>query len=292
MGEMFIPRSEDEPSKEKYGRNVAIHAFFIRHGQKLDLPGAEEHAGLSPLGAQQAQEFGQALSPKDAIAGYSSTVDRAWETVEHAIAASSTEKKLKIRPKDELFEIVIKFSDQFREFARQTVYSHLPDNFGQLTEVEKEEARNKTRGEFANIWFAYDQTRPDAESPSPYEIASGIAYLIERYQKMAEKLQSGSDIDIINGTHAFITESFLKYALKRKIDNQEVVGFSDIEEIGGVLRPSEAVEFVIQRDDDGNQTTLVKLRNHEYLLDEDKLTELAQYHFEHFKKLGGSKATT
>lgn len=72
--------------EEKFGRDVKIHAVFMRHGEKT--PSGE----LTEEGKIQAVRFGENLEIKDAIKAYSSPVQRVLETVNTVIENAPHEK--------------------------------------------------------------------------------------------------------------------------------------------------------------------------------------------------------
>ncbi|MDO9399446.1 MAG: histidine phosphatase family protein [bacterium] len=234
--------------KEKFGQNVEIHAIFVRHGEK-DASGK-----LTEEGKKQAAEFGKSLESKDAIKGYSSSIERVVETVEQIIKNSPNDKKLKTRIRTELSipPVSQEFLKEFRE--------------------KEKEGHGK-----AIKWFLdFGIKKPDSGTDSPHEIAESFAYVLMKYFKMADKLYSGSDIDLVNGTHQGFPESLLMYVLKRKTDNKEVVGFDDVDEIGGALKFTEGMEFIVKTEEQGDKKLTVNFRGQEYDIDMEKLKELAE----------------
>lgn len=249
---------ENEPpiatpeSLERFGKNVEIHAVFVRHGEK------GEGGELTDEGKRHASEFGERLANKDAIKGYSSPVQRVVETVEQIIENSPHDKKLKTRIKTELMP-----SLSSQEFDNK---------FGEL--------EKQAPGAAAEWYLSFGSQRPDPKTTSPHEIAESFAYILTKYLRMSDKLYSGSKIDIINGTHQGLTEFLLKEVLIRKIDDKEVVGFEKLEDIGGALKFTEGVEFVIKTDEHGNKNLIVNFRGQEYNMDMPRLDELAKSYAE------------
>ena len=243
-------------SQERFGRNVEIHVIFVRHGEK----GGEGE--LTDEGKKQASGFGENLENKHAIKGYSSPIQRAMDTVEHIIENSPHDKKLKTRIRT---EIGIPPSSQ--EFYKK------------FRELEEEGA------DTAAEWFlSFGQERPDSETFSPHEVAEAFAYMIAKYSKMADKLYSGSNIDLVNGTHQGLPEALLKEVLKREVDGREVVGFEKAEDIGGALQFAEGMEFAIRTDERGGKSLKVIFRGQEYGIDMVKLAELAKAYEERQKQ--------
>lgn len=244
-----------EKRSEKFGRNVEIHVIFVRHGEK------DETGKLTEEGQRQAEEFGESLESRGAIKGYSSPIQRVVETVERVIKSAPHDKKLKTRIRNYLKP---PFSPEFvRKFREQ-------ERKGHDTAVE---------------WYLnYGDRKPDTETVSPHEIAESFAYLLTKYLRMTDKLYSGSNIDLVNGTHQGLPEALLKEILKRKIDDKEIIGFEKLEDIGGALRFTEGVEFVIEADGEGSKRLTVNFRGQEYDIDMIKLEELAKSYEEKQKQ--------
>jgi broad specificity phosphatase PhoE len=248
---IFTPESQ-----ERFGRNVEIHAVFVRHGEK------GEGGELTEEGKNQAAEFGEQLEKKDAVKGYVSPVQRAIETVERIIESSPHDKKLKTRIRTE-----IGIPPSSKEF------------YAKFKELEKQGP------DAAAEWFlSFGAERPDTETASPHEVAESFAYVLAKYLRMADKLYSGSNIDLVNGTHQGLPESLLKEVLKRKMDDKEVIGFDKIEDIGGALRFTEGMEFVVKTDSEGNKRLTVNFRGQGYDIDMAKLDELAKSYAEKQKQ--------
>lgn len=233
---------------ERFGRNVEIHAIFLRHGEK------GEGGELTEAGRKQADEFGEQLERKDAIKGYSSPAKRVIETVERVIASAPHDRKLATRIRTEIGispSISKEFVRQYRE-------------------------REKEGPDAAAEWYlSFGHNRPDAETSSPYENAQALAYILRRYVEMADRLYSGSKIDLINGTHQGLPEALLKEILVRQVDGKRVVGFESLQEIGGALRPAEGMEFLIKTDASGGKVVKLNFRGNTFDLDTEKLNALA-----------------
>jgi len=235
-------------SLERFGRNVEIHAIFMRHGEK----GASGE--LTEEGKRQATQLGESLTDKDAIKAYSSPVQRVLETVQEVLDAAPHDKKLNTRVRVE-----IGIPPSSKEFIEQ---------FRQLEKEGPDAA--------AEWYLSFGAENPDPETSSPHEVAKSFAYILTKYLKMAGKLYSGSNIDLINGTHQGLPEALLKEVLVRQKDDQELIGFEKLEDIGGALKFTESMEFLIKIDEHGNKILKLNFRGQTYDIDMDKLNELAQ----------------
>ena len=251
-------RPENRPEKKERGRNVTIHVVFLRHGEKG--PSGE----LAPEGVRQATEYGEKMIPRDAVKGYSSPIQRVIDTVERVIKSAPHEKKLKTRVKAELG--IPPFS---KESAKR------------FSELEKDDA------DAAADWYlSFGSDKPDRDTTSPHEVAKTFAYLVQWYGRMAKKLYSKSEVDLINGTHQALPMALLKEVLIRRTDDKEIVGFDKVEEIGGALKPTEEVEFLIKTDEMGHEDIKVILRGAEYDINMQKMNALAESYLKDLKNVG------
>lgn len=245
-----------ELGHEKFGKNVEIHAIFLRHGEK------DGGGDLTEEGRKQALDFGEGLGTKDAIKGYSSPVQRVIETVEQVIKSAPHDKKLRTRIRTEL--AIPPFSQEFIK------------KFGEMAKQGFDGA--------AEWYLSFGDQRPDPETVSPHEIAESFACLLAKYLKMADKLYSGSNIDLINGTHQGLPEALLKEILVRKKDDEEILGFEKLKDIGGALKFTESVEFLIKTSGVGEKSLQINFRGESFGVDMGKLHELAKSYEERTKK--------
>jgi broad specificity phosphatase PhoE len=243
------PGASEDEHVERFGRDVEIRAIFMRHGEK------GSQGELTERGQAQSAEFGEGIKSSDAIKGYSSPVKRVVETVERVIKSAPHGKKLTTRIRTEI-GIPPSTSKEFLEKYRE------------LEERGPDAA--------AEWHLSFGVNRPDAKTPSPHENAGAIAYILNRYIRMTDKLYTGSKVDLINGTHQGFPEALLKEILIRQEGNKTIRGFEKLEEIGGALRPTEGMEFTIKTDENGNKVIKLDFRGKQYDLDMSKLTELAE----------------
>ena len=244
-------------NREKFGKNVEIHAIFVRHGEK------DKTGQLSEEGKRQAVEFGSLLEKKTAVKGYSSPVKRVLETVDTIVESAPGDKKLVTRARVDLTYPT--FSKKFME------------EFGNIM---------KEKGQDAAVewWFNLGNERFDAESPTTKEVAESGAYILNRYIEMSKKLYSGSKIDLVNGTHQGLPEALLQEIMVRKEGDKEVTGFDTLDEIGGSLQPTESVEYVIKTNSDGDKSVFIQFRGNTYGIDLEKFNLLVERYKERRKK--------
>ena len=237
-----------ESQEKRFCSDVQIHAIFMRHGEK------GESGELTEEGKRQARELGSDLVSKDAIKAYSSPVQRVLETVQQVIEAAPHDKKFNTRIRAE-----IGIPPSSKEFIKK------------FRELEKQGPNAA-----AEWYLGFGAEKPDSETTSPHEIAESFAYILTKYLRMTEKLYSGSNVDLINGTHQGLPEALLKEILIQQKDDQQIVGFDKLEDIGGALKFTEGMEFLIKTDKQGNKFLKLNFRGQAYDLDMNKLDELAK----------------
>lgn len=264
---------ETEEKKER-GRNVEIHSFFVRHGENT-VSATTPDTGLTELGREDSLKFGQSLNEKDAIKSYSSDTERTEKTANEIVEGSLTEKKMNHRINKELSFIYSKEGD-FSKKVMDIKRGIMGNDFSNLTKEEQDKRIHEATTKQTDYYLGFGGKRPDPETYSPLETASTLARRLDIYNKMLEKLYSGSSVDLINASHDFNLSAFLKEIIVRKIDNKEVRGFDSIEEIGGPINYNEGFEVVGKTDDEGNKNIKMYFRGQEYDIDMKKMDELLE----------------
>ena len=253
MSNMEREKFQTPESREKeYGRNVEIHAVFMRHGERA------KNGELTERGGEQAKSVGRSLEAKDAIKAYTSPIQRAVETAEKVIETAQHEKKLKTRIRTELG--IPPFSENFSE------------------QLQKMETQNPDSA--AEHYLSFGDKKPDQGTASPHEVAEAMASVLARYFQMVDKLKSGSNVDLINTTHQGLPEALLKEILVRQEGDGKKIGFSTLAEIGGPLKLAEPMEFRIKTDSQGNKTIQLYFRDKIFDIDLDNLNNLAKSYYE------------
>ena len=139
--ENFETKNLSENIENKYGKNVKIHAIFLRHGEK-ETDMAATDTGLTERGRRESLEIGRKLDEKDLIKAYSSDTDRTKESAELIVSASPTEKKMKHRIKKELGFYYDKNGVFFNNLIKAKK-EMLGQGFKELPEEEKKEKMEK-----------------------------------------------------------------------------------------------------------------------------------------------------
>jgi len=274
--------TEQFKNRERFGRNVEVKAIFMRHGPRAEMRDTTEKTLISEAGKKKIREIGKALETgRHGIKGYTSQVERAVETANLVLEEQekNSAKVFKLRKKSELG--LLPSSENFSRRFMEITNENLPWNFEELEEGEKQETFDKAEDKALDWWLKMRDRRPDEKTPSPQEVAADIAKLVNRYIRMADRLYSGSEIDLLNTSHKGTLEPFLKEVLIRKIQDEKgkekiVRGFESIEEIGGGMRPAESWELDIKTDENGNKKVKLSLRGQEYDIDMERLKELVQ----------------
>jgi len=241
-----------ESAEGQFGRNVELHAIFMRHGE------ADEGGGLTETGKRQVEIAGQSIDSADVIKVYSSPIRRARETAEGIGETVTHDKKLETRTKLSLE--IPNISEEFLD---------------KLVEIEKRSPDTSTQ-----FYLNFGKQRPDPETSSPQEIAEMMAYVLSNYFKMAKRLKSGSNIDLVNVTHQGLPEALLKEVLIQEDRDKQKVGLETLAEIGGPLKPAESMEFRIRTNEDGDETVELYFRGKTFNLDLGKVDELSRTYIE------------
>ena len=262
------------------GRDVQIILKFIRHGERGE-------DGLTDYGRKVTRQHAQDLSLKsgkfDAIKAIGSSAGAgmsAFETANVYAQELSGEKTFNPRIRNILSHETLKNTLPFN--SEEIYKANLPEDFNLLSDQDKVKATSKAKKAVLNYAISLDT--PEAEACRK-EAAGAFASLIVHYQKMGKKLKSGSKVLIPAGTHGGNMEFLLQQTLIRK-DNKgsEVVGFKNIDDIGGTFEHSEAYNVDIKTDENGDDKLLqVSFDNNarseaDLRLDYNKVKELAQYY--------------
>ena len=280
-----IPNPEAaEILEQEEGRDVKVSAIFERHGEK-EASATSAETPLTEKGERESAEFGRSLPKSGVVKGYSSNTPRTRRTAELAVENSPTEVKMtetgtekpKIRT-DKGLGFYYDPEGEFFKKAKQISKDVVEKDFGDLSpEEEKNRKLTEIRNQQANYYLSFGDKRPDPFTISPVELAALMAEKVNTYINMADRLNSGSDVQLVNATHDFNIAAFLKevMVLSRKEDGQPVK-FEKIEEIGGGIGYNESFEVLTETDSQGNKTIKLIFRGKEYELDTKRLFELVE----------------
>lgn len=288
----MVPENKESQEKEKYGTNITIRNFWIRHAQKMsgevmDIAGtAISSSSISPSGEQKSIEYGRNIKASERGAkGYVSTVKRTTETLEKILEGyrianpNMPLRKIRIRevlsshePERFLTLYNSKFSQEKNRILQEL--GKTPDEFSKLSPDEQEHIAETIGEPIISEWL--DNPESDLAKLYSSRIAAACFAVLfcKRHGQLAQKLFSGSEIDLFHVTHKTITEPFLvSGVLIRKSDGQRI---TKLQEIGGSLNTLGNWESITTLDEHGKENTIVKLRGGEYVLDAETLKDL--YH--------------
>lgn len=284
--------------KLKYGANVIIHNFWQRHSQKQSAQvfNAEKtgisNFGISEAGVERAKVLGGTVSASiHGAKGYRSNALRTQETFDammEGYSGSNPEVPVRetVRFKEEL--VVAggnqKFLDLYeskwnankKQLLEQGVqlgkYSNVA--FNELTPDQQEEIAEQAEESIMREWID-NPTSELAEAYPPQQQAAKFAKLFNRrHERMAQKLPSGSEVDLFHVTHKSVTEPFLASGvLIRKSDGVRVTSLADI---GGSLKILDNWESEIKTNSEGKAEKVVRMRGQEFLIDDEFLKKLVE----------------
>lgn len=280
---------EEEPRKKEFGSNVTIRNSWLRHAQKQSgevfAAGATglTTSAISEKGQRRASEFGKTIKTKTHGAkGFVSTSQRTEQTLEQILEGYAKEnpgapiKNVRVRealtsdqPKDFLQLYDQRFSAEKKKVLSERGLS--PEDFTRLTPDEQEDIAERAEEPVIREWL--DNLESElAKLYPPREAAARFAPIFSRHTRIAERLYSGSEVDLIHVTHKSITEPFLvSGALIRASDGKRI---TKLEELGGSLEVLGKWESDVRTDEEGRVTVSIRIRGDEYRLDQTVLDEL------------------
>src|SRR3989339_308958 len=273
-----------ENLEQEKGKNVKVSAIFERHGEK-EASQITAETRLTETGEMEGAEFGKKLPKRKNIKGYSSDTGskpgdegRTVKTTMLAVENSPTEiKSSKVRIRKELGFYCDENTDFFRRMKQINIDVSEMD-FGDLLEEELDDRRLvEVRNQQADYYLSFGENRPSPRTISPVDLAALMAKRIDAYINMVDRLNSGSDVQLINGTHDFNIVAFLKQAMilgRNKVG--EPIKFEKIEEIGGGIGYNEYFEVLVETDGVGTKTIKLIFRGKEYELDTKRVGELLE----------------
>lgn len=259
--------------KEK-GKNLSVIIKFLRHANKEKIQPHEDgkisDTGLSARGKENSRQFGKNISAdakekKLIIKQYVSKFGRSEETADELEAGlnESGVDILETRVAPDLNPP--HFSQEFIKEYRAK-FKALPDDFKNLPVEEQEKLIEDAESPAVEYWLKLWDKKFDDETESAKEVAERISNCLVWINKMTDRLNSGSNFELINNTHRTVIEPLLVSCLKEQID---------FTEMGGPLNLLEDLDFKINVDTYGNKKYGVYFREKEYEVDWEKISEFA-----------------
>lgn len=270
--------------KEKRGEDVKIKAFFrVRFEPKRD----ERGIPIDQLSTESIEQLTKVVPSypklKHGVKIYTGPQKRTQETG-GIILGELEEQRFKQRIKDILHLPV------------PTNLNTLPSEFYDKMYREHPEFKGKEVGKRTKR-IEYILSTPQEEADehkflSGEEVASVLAYLVDHYVKMTDKLKSDSEIGIENITHGLLPEAFLKEVLIKEDGTKikDLDEFCDEYNKEGALIGGEAFEIDIYSSKKMKKNLSLIFRNKVYKIDSKRLSELVNIFKEKArKKLEGWK---
>lgn len=267
--------SGEDQRRETKDKNCTLKIIFLRHGSKKQIDpheaGRISHAVLSEKGKIASYKLGKRVPIGKSVKIYFSNFVRSEETAEYLakgiLEHYKSSRLLTSRLRSSLD--APHFSPEFIN-AYRYLFIPLPDNFAFLDHDTKERVIEESEGPALDFWIEQWSSKYDNETESASEIAQRIAYYVLHFDKMIDKLRSGSDVVLINITHRATIEPFLKYCLRPQIKS--------FMEVGGPFSLLERCQISIVTDLNHRHYYKFDFRGQRYELDWDKIKELADLH--------------
>jgi hypothetical protein len=131
---------------------------------------------------------------------------------------------------------------------------HFPGKkFDDLDSDGQEEVAEYAEEPAFEWYLGFDSQRPDAETPSPREMAASVAFKINRLINLPDFMPSGRSIDLVSAGHKTSTEAFLKYVISREVEGERVVGLNNLSDIGGSLKILDSWDLRVKNDQNGKR---------------------------------------
>lgn len=276
---------------EQFGEDVTIRNFWVRHAQKKSgevfnaAATGLSTSSISPKGAEMSQEFGATIEAlPDGAKGYVSNSPRTTETVENILDGYQKKnpdapiRKLRLREQlttaDQPADFLKLYDTMFSAEKNRILVERgiAPEAFSTLSPDEQQEIAEAAEEPVIREWVDNPESNLAQLYPPETAAARFAALFNRRHQRMADKLHSGSEVDLFHLTHKSVTEPFLASGvLVRKSDGTRI---TKLEQIGGSMTPLDEWESVAHTDNDGQPSVTVTIRGEEYSLDSNRFAEL------------------
>lgn len=266
------------PEKE-FGANIAVAIEFKRHQD----PGKNPETGMSAdflteKGKEASAADGQKIEEQN-IKAYASPKLRAQETVDLMLQNVNDDVQIINKTTESLkgtkAEILNNNQRESNEYNIRTKKElDLTANFVKIMPLAsawaEEQIKDGAKLDKYSLIVQWYLDNPDICKENGVltgrETAAEIAERAATELGMAERFYSGSEVRLVNVTHGPKIEPFL----------HEIIGFKNLEEIGGALIPGENIQFKVAIDANKQKEVKLLFRDKEYSVDEIKIKDLAQ----------------
>jgi len=257
-----------------------------RHGEK------DEKEDLTPEGVADAENYGNRLEMEGVVHELTSDIPRAKMTGD--LIFDKLMSKGGVKRGSELWADILNVkkvqASADREENHQTYIDifkkYIADQVERLKQEEKRDPTPKEMKDFVRAANAAGVKENLRDSVYVENAASRFCYLLNvlvEWVKSATSIKVQREmVNFITVSHGSMLESFLKKTLIRKQGDVAIKGFEDVEEIGGVMEPTEFFEIDVMRNGEGEVKIKVnfddprRAANTECELDIEEIRRLAQ----------------
>lgn len=245
------------------GRDVMVRNFYFRHAEKAiaiigDVKTGEiSKSVISPNGKKESLMLGNQMPEltNQIEVGWSG-IERSLETIEAKIEGGQKDSKnifakeypelAGLAPEEWAKLYIVKWEENKRKILEEIGISE--KKYPILPPGEQAEISEKAEEPVISEWL--DNPNSDLAKLNPPEnVAAYIAVLIREDIEKPEKLESGSKLDQLRGTHKTVMEPLLMRALK--LENGQKP--NQLEDIGGSLGLNDGFEIDLHIDREGKK---------------------------------------
>lgn len=286
------PYTIESPEGKKFGADVIVRNFWIRHAQKKsgEIASTEKNSislsSISEQGAVTSEDYGRVINASEKGAkGYVSSSPRTAQTLEKVLDGyqkNNPDKTIRtVRIREELTsdlspDFLALYNSKFGE-QKQRVMVEMgfgESNFLKLSPDEQERIAEVAEEPVMREWLN-DRESELARLYPPLMAARRFAHLFnQRHNRLAQKLYSGSEIDLFHITHKTITEPFLTSGVLIQKSSGERV--TRLEQLGGSLQPLGDWQSEVATDEGGNPQIVIQIRGEDYEFDQAVFSNLLQ----------------
>lgn len=282
-----VQTPESRGDKER-GANVKVHNIWIRHAQKSSGEVFQEGdtaisaSGITEQGAADAQDLGREIDGgKHGARGYVTNIDRTTETLDSVLRGYREKNPGKpIRGARIREQLLHEYPPGFSALYKGKIKRGVAEQLGEgqkledLSADEQERIAEEAEEPIAREWLDNPESKL-AELYPPEDAAADFAVLFNRrHERLAERLNDGSELDLIHVTHKTMTEPFLASGVLIEQDTGESV--TRIEKLGGTLGILDKWESEVVTDEQGEARSIVRVRGADYNINQDRLAELVE----------------
>ncbi len=278
MGLFNFNKLERPAEKEDFGSSIKAVLEFKRHQDPGKTPEGMSADFLTEKGRNASVSDGQKVEEKTAK-GYASPKLRAQETVDLMLQNVDDDVRVINKTLESLkgarAEKLVNNQREGNEFNIRTRKElDATANFAKIMPLASawadEQIKTGAKLDKYSLIVQWYLDNPEICKENGvlggHETATEISERVAVELKMTERFYNGSEVRLVNVTHGPKIEPFL----------QEIVGFKNLEEIGGALQPGESISFAVSIDEKKKKSVMLLFRGKEYLVDESKIRDLAQ----------------